>query len=145
MKKTTIICINSATYANGNSKKFAVFISDAWFLQYAHRRCVQRWCNEKGNTTCEICQQVDTFPIHFNFHQLMTVYSLTAHFYLLATFPSLDLCFISATWSLQFTYSSRWTVWISAIQAWLYSATSPVSVWEYSNELQVTRHFDFSS
>lgn len=85
MKKTTIICINSATYANGNSKKFAVFISDAWFLQYAHRRCVQRWCNEKGNTTCEICQQVDTFPIHFNFHQLMTVYSLTAHFYLLAT------------------------------------------------------------
>ncbi|MBA0828595.1 hypothetical protein Goarm_013255 [Gossypium armourianum] len=26
-------------------------------LQYAHRRCVQRWCNEKGNTTCEICQQ----------------------------------------------------------------------------------------
>ncbi|KAK3012452.1 hypothetical protein RJ639_010375, partial [Escallonia herrerae] len=26
-------------------------------LKYAHRRCVQRWCNEKGNTTCEICQQ----------------------------------------------------------------------------------------
>ncbi|MBA0798607.1 hypothetical protein Gohar_009183 [Gossypium harknessii] len=26
-------------------------------LQYAHRRCVQRWCNEKGNTTCEICHQ----------------------------------------------------------------------------------------
>lgn len=86
-----------------------------------------------------------TLPIHFNFHQLMTVYSLTAHFYLLATFLSLDLCFISATWSQKFTYSSCWTVWISAIQAWLYCATSPVSVWEYSNELQVTRHFDFSS
>lgn len=28
-------------------------------LQYAHRSCVQRWCNEKGNTMCEICQQVD--------------------------------------------------------------------------------------
>ncbi|XVE85372.1 hypothetical protein DITRI_Ditri17bG0085600 [Diplodiscus trichospermus] len=26
-------------------------------LKYAHRRCVQRWCNEKGNTTCEICHQ----------------------------------------------------------------------------------------
>ncbi|CAL5192954.1 unnamed protein product [Lathyrus oleraceus] len=26
-------------------------------LQYAHRICVQRWCNEKGDTTCEICLQ----------------------------------------------------------------------------------------
>ncbi|MFQ6652221.1 hypothetical protein Gotur_024191 [Gossypium turneri] len=26
-------------------------------LKYAHRSCVQRWCNEKGNTTCEICHQ----------------------------------------------------------------------------------------
>ncbi|XP_022776372.1 uncharacterized protein LOC111318024 isoform X2 [Durio zibethinus] len=26
-------------------------------LKYAHRGCVQRWCNEKGNTTCEICHQ----------------------------------------------------------------------------------------
>ncbi|KAI7728746.1 hypothetical protein M8C21_028675 [Ambrosia artemisiifolia] len=26
-------------------------------LKYAHRKCVQRWCNEKGNTTCEICLQ----------------------------------------------------------------------------------------
>ncbi|KAH1098048.1 hypothetical protein J1N35_014969 [Gossypium stocksii] len=26
-------------------------------LEYAHRRCVQRWCYEKGNTTCEICHQ----------------------------------------------------------------------------------------
>ncbi|XP_024978049.1 uncharacterized protein LOC112515450 isoform X2 [Cynara cardunculus var. scolymus] len=26
-------------------------------LKYAHRRCVQRWCNEKGNTICEICLQ----------------------------------------------------------------------------------------
>ncbi|KAL7606996.1 uncharacterized protein LOC111909983 isoform X1 [Lactuca sativa] len=24
-------------------------------LKFAHRRCVQLWCNEKGNTTCEIC------------------------------------------------------------------------------------------
>jgi len=27
-------------------------------LQYAHRKCIQRWCNEKGDTICEICLQV---------------------------------------------------------------------------------------
>ncbi|KAI7998247.1 putative E3 ubiquitin ligase SUD1 [Camellia lanceoleosa] len=26
-------------------------------LKYAHRSCIQRWCNEKGDTVCEICQQ----------------------------------------------------------------------------------------
>ncbi|KAJ7530326.1 hypothetical protein O6H91_15G089600 [Diphasiastrum complanatum] len=26
-------------------------------LKYAHRKCVQRWCDEKGDTICEICQQ----------------------------------------------------------------------------------------
>ncbi|KAL2329541.1 hypothetical protein Fmac_017122 [Flemingia macrophylla] len=26
-------------------------------LKYAHQKCVQRWCNEKGDTICEICQQ----------------------------------------------------------------------------------------
>ncbi|KAM7516350.1 hypothetical protein LguiA_005933 [Lonicera macranthoides] len=26
-------------------------------LKFAHRRCIQRWCNEKGNTICEICKQ----------------------------------------------------------------------------------------
>ncbi|CAH9062085.1 unnamed protein product [Cuscuta epithymum] len=26
-------------------------------LKYAHRDCVQRWCNEKGDTVCEICRQ----------------------------------------------------------------------------------------
>ena len=24
-------------------------------LKYAHKSCLQRWCNEKGDTTCEIC------------------------------------------------------------------------------------------
>ncbi|KAF8724349.1 hypothetical protein HU200_021380 [Digitaria exilis] len=27
---------------------------------YAHRGCVQRWCDEKGSTLCEICLQVRT-------------------------------------------------------------------------------------
>ncbi|XP_008655856.1 uncharacterized protein [Zea mays] len=26
-------------------------------LKYAHRGCVQRWCDEKGSTVCEICLQ----------------------------------------------------------------------------------------
>lgn len=26
-------------------------------LRYAHRGCVQKWCNEKGDTICEICLQ----------------------------------------------------------------------------------------
>ncbi|XP_011097148.1 uncharacterized protein LOC105176135 [Sesamum indicum] len=26
-------------------------------LKYAHHKCVQRWCNEKGDTICEICHQ----------------------------------------------------------------------------------------
>ncbi|KAL8142652.1 hypothetical protein V2J09_015684 [Rumex salicifolius] len=25
--------------------------------KFAHRECIQRWCDEKGNTTCEICLQ----------------------------------------------------------------------------------------
>lgn len=25
--------------------------------QYVHRKCVQRWCNEKGDSICEICLQ----------------------------------------------------------------------------------------
>ncbi|KAM0936419.1 putative E3 ubiquitin-protein ligase MARCH [Dioscorea sansibarensis] len=26
-------------------------------LKYAHRACVQHWCNEKGDITCEICHE----------------------------------------------------------------------------------------
>ncbi|KAJ6847638.1 uncharacterized protein M6B38_276665 [Iris pallida] len=26
-------------------------------LKYAHRACVQRWCNEKGDIICEICHE----------------------------------------------------------------------------------------
>ncbi|CAN1313649.1 E3 ubiquitin-protein ligase MARCHF3 [Linum perenne] len=27
-------------------------------LKYAHRKCVQHWCNEKGDITCEICHKL---------------------------------------------------------------------------------------
>ncbi|KAI7979182.1 hypothetical protein LOK49_Contig464G00001 [Camellia lanceoleosa] len=26
--------------------------------QFAHRKCIQRWCNKKGDITCEIWSQV---------------------------------------------------------------------------------------
>ncbi|KAL7260922.1 hypothetical protein ACSBR1_006567 [Camellia fascicularis] len=26
-------------------------------LKYAHRKCIQHWCNEKGDITCEICHK----------------------------------------------------------------------------------------
>lgn len=28
------------------------------WMQFAHRKCIQRWCDKKGNITCEICNQV---------------------------------------------------------------------------------------
>lgn len=46
-------------------------------LKFAHRKCVQHWCNEKGDTLCEICQKpfeggyatphqttTDSFPVN---------------------------------------------------------------------------------
>ncbi|KAL1806224.1 hypothetical protein ACET3Z_029292 [Daucus carota] len=27
-------------------------------LKFAHRKCIQLWCNKKGDITCEICNQV---------------------------------------------------------------------------------------
>ncbi|KAI4373993.1 hypothetical protein MLD38_012044 [Melastoma candidum] len=27
-------------------------------LKFAHRKCIQRWCNKKGDIRCEICYQV---------------------------------------------------------------------------------------
>ncbi|KAE9598221.1 putative aminoacyltransferase, E1 ubiquitin-activating enzyme [Lupinus albus] len=26
-------------------------------IKFAHRDCIQKWCNEKGSTICEICLQ----------------------------------------------------------------------------------------
>ncbi|XP_057481088.1 uncharacterized protein LOC130768100 [Actinidia eriantha] len=31
--------------------------NDSEKFQYAHCKCVQRWCNEKGHVICEICHQ----------------------------------------------------------------------------------------
>ncbi|WOK96487.1 hypothetical protein Cni_G05194 [Canna indica] len=29
-------------------------------IKFAHRKCIQKWCNKKGNITCEICNQIFT-------------------------------------------------------------------------------------
>ncbi|RWW38816.1 hypothetical protein BHE74_00055915, partial [Ensete ventricosum] len=41
-------------------------------LQYAHRKCIQKWCNEKGDTTCEICLQVPSSGHCLKFSLLLT-------------------------------------------------------------------------
>ncbi|XP_021761622.1 uncharacterized protein LOC110726450 [Chenopodium quinoa] len=38
-------------------KNLEVPCSCSGSLKYAHRKCVQRWCNEKGDIICEICHQ----------------------------------------------------------------------------------------
>ncbi|CAA2987833.1 membrane associated ring finger 1,8 [Olea europaea subsp. europaea] len=40
-----------------NVKNLEIPCACSGSLKYAHRKCVQRWCNEKGDVTCEICQQ----------------------------------------------------------------------------------------
>ncbi|KAJ7956400.1 RING/FYVE/PHD zinc finger superfamily protein [Quillaja saponaria] len=40
-----------------NIKNLEVPCACSGSLKFAHRKCVQRWCNEKGDITCEICHQ----------------------------------------------------------------------------------------
>ncbi|XP_019054590.1 PREDICTED: uncharacterized protein LOC104605096 isoform X2 [Nelumbo nucifera] len=40
-----------------SSKSLEVPCACSGTVKFAHRDCIQRWCNEKGNTTCEICLQ----------------------------------------------------------------------------------------
>ncbi|KAL9684487.1 hypothetical protein QQ045_021927 [Rhodiola kirilowii] len=40
-----------------NSYNLEVPCACSGSLKFAHRKCVQRWCDEKGNIKCEICQQ----------------------------------------------------------------------------------------
>ncbi|KAL6179616.1 hypothetical protein ACLB2K_051129 [Fragaria x ananassa] len=41
----------------GSSKNLESPCACSGTVKFAHRDCIQRWCNEKGNTTCEICLQ----------------------------------------------------------------------------------------
>ncbi|GFZ21453.1 RING/FYVE/PHD zinc finger superfamily protein [Actinidia rufa] len=38
-------------------KALIAFEASLHKFEYAHRGCVQRWCDEKGDTVCEICHQ----------------------------------------------------------------------------------------
>ncbi|XP_026457472.1 uncharacterized protein LOC113358153 [Papaver somniferum] len=41
----------------GCSKKLEAPCACSGTCKYAHRECIQRWCDEKGNIICEICLQ----------------------------------------------------------------------------------------
>ncbi|KAL8191981.1 hypothetical protein R6Q57_028102 [Mikania cordata] len=40
-----------------SSKSLEAPCSCSGTVKFAHRDCIQRWCDEKGNTNCEICLQ----------------------------------------------------------------------------------------
>ncbi|GKE60115.1 zinc finger, RING-CH-type, zinc finger, RING/FYVE/PHD-type containing protein, partial [Tanacetum coccineum] len=43
-----------------NGVPFVALSIDLHFdlILFAHRKCIQKWCNKKGDITCEICNQV---------------------------------------------------------------------------------------
>jgi hypothetical protein len=87
------------------------------FLQYAHRKCIQRWCNEKGDTICEICLQV---KIKCLLSQCIDKKSL----------KRISMC--------NFSHGGAYALSVSAaIQARLQFPAAVVSLWKYTNELQV--------
>lgn len=59
-------------------------------VKFAHRDCIQRWCNEKGNTTCEICLQVLFFFYFSSYQFFFNLY----FFFLMKMFDfSVRMCF----------------------------------------------------
>ncbi|KAG6496711.1 hypothetical protein ZIOFF_044581 [Zingiber officinale] len=57
----------------GLSKDFEIPCACSGSLKYAHRTCVQHWCNEKGDITCEICNELAVHASEF----ILMVYSNT--------------------------------------------------------------------
>ncbi|OIW13415.1 hypothetical protein TanjilG_33064 [Lupinus angustifolius] len=49
------ICHEEEDFENSTSMEAPCSCSGT--IKFAHRDCIQRWCNEKGNTICEICLQ----------------------------------------------------------------------------------------
>lgn len=68
------------------------------FFQYAHRRCVQRWCNEKGDTICEICHQVGNLYVTYR----LEVFLMTSAFSPCTSYcwPFVSLCWLYVDYSL---------------------------------------------
>jgi len=68
-------------------KQFSVPCNVRYVGEFANRNCMQRWCNKKGNTTCQICNQgiifflelpkfkighyESSFTLFRNFHQMI--------------------------------------------------------------------------
>ncbi|GJM85971.1 hypothetical protein PR202_ga01784 [Eleusine coracana subsp. coracana] len=59
-QKHTSLILNLGPLLEQSSRQLDMiyFYSVTLSIQYAHRECVQRWCNEKGDISCEICHEV---------------------------------------------------------------------------------------
>lgn len=84
--------------------------------QFAHRECIQRWCEEKGNTTCEICLQVSIreVEIWFGFFSDFTLVGVSSDPYeikLGSLIQDLHSFFFSETLFIWFLVKSR-AIWI---------------------------------
>ncbi|RWR76456.1 Ubiquitin--protein ligase [Cinnamomum micranthum f. kanehirae] len=51
------ICHEEEEEDGSSSKRLETPCACSGTVKFAHRECIQRWCEEKGNTTCEICLQ----------------------------------------------------------------------------------------
>lgn len=51
-----------------------------FLIQYAHRKCVQRWCNEKGDIICEICHKVNQIT-NSNLYNLLVYNMFTSQLF----------------------------------------------------------------
>lgn len=59
ISRFTLVIVNSAQFDNCNNRGFFLY-------QFAHTKCVQIWCYEKGDTICEICNQVACWTLYIN-------------------------------------------------------------------------------
>jgi len=57
-RRNIVICVRLIFISNLCSVFLILRLFPFGFVQYAHRKCVQHWCDEKGDIICEICHQV---------------------------------------------------------------------------------------
>ena len=114
-------------------------------LQFAHRRCIQRWCNEKGNTICEICKQVCCLLLHTSGFQAWFLvfyynFSQIVHFWFIPTrflFSNVVSCFL-----LQYFANCAFLYLFGSFlleEQWCFSFIF-VWMWGFSNSSLVIQH-----
>lgn len=104
--------------------KFTTFPLAPLFMQFAHRKCVQRWCNEKGDITCEICHQV--IPPHCHLLEVLLSSSLfgKAYVYMIATcwiYNILKIAHFHGDMAVSNLFSFRkWPWWWFSLSWWMW-------------------------